>query len=272
MRILALLATYNEQRFIGNCLNHLIAQGIEVYLIDNGSTDDTLAIAERRLGEGVAAIETLPRDGLFEFRQILARKETLGATLEADWFIHLDADEIRLAPRTGQTLAEAIGEADAAGYNAINFQEFTFVPTLEAPDHDHDGYLQTMRWYYPFAPFQPHRLTAWKRQPGPVDLVGKAGHRVAFEGLRMCPQSFPMRHYLYLSVPHAIRKYAQRRHAPTALAAGWHEWREQLDPARILLPSQAQLRRYLGDDALDASEPHAHHLVFAPTRRSSRRA
>ncbi len=272
MRIVALLATYNEQRFIGNCLDHLIEQGVEVHVIENGSTDDTLAIAERRLGRGVAAIEALPRDGLFEFRRILARKEALAATLDADWFIHLDADEIRLAPGAGQTLAEAIGEADLAGYNAINFQEFTFVPTLEAPDHDHDDYLQTMRWYYPFAPFQPHRLTAWKRQPGPVDLAAKAGHRVAFEGLRMFPLAFPMRHYLYLSVPHAVRKYARRQHAPTALAAGWHEWREQLDPARVRLPSQAQLRPYLGDDALDASEPHDHHLAIAPGRRSPRRA
>ena len=264
MRILALLATYNEERFIANCLDHLIGQGVGVYLIDNTSTDATVAIAERYLGRGVTGIERLPRGGTFDFKRILQRKEALAGSLDADWFLHLDADEIRLAPSRGQTLAEAIEAVDKAGYNAVNFQEYTFVPTAEAPDHDHAGYLQTMRWYYPFTPFSPHRMSAWKRPAGRVDLVAAGGHAVRFKGVRMCPQVFPMRHYMFLSVDHAVRKYATRRHPPAALAAGWHGWREQLDPVRITLPREAELRTYTGDMDLDPLRPRTSHAVIAP--------
>jgi hypothetical protein len=35
-------------------------------------------------------------------REILRRKEALASELEADWFLHLDPDEIPLGPRSGQ--------------------------------------------------------------------------------------------------------------------------------------------------------------------------
>jgi cellulose synthase/poly-beta-1,6-N-acetylglucosamine synthase-like glycosyltransferase len=47
MRVIAILATYNEERFIANCLEHLFRQGVEVYLMDNDSEDETVAIARR---------------------------------------------------------------------------------------------------------------------------------------------------------------------------------------------------------------------------------
>src|SRR4029079_8936485 len=53
MRALALIAAYNEERFIGGCLEHLFSQGVEAYLCDNDSTDRTVAIAERYLGAGL---------------------------------------------------------------------------------------------------------------------------------------------------------------------------------------------------------------------------
>lgn len=98
MRVIALLATYNEERFIEGCLNHLTRHGVDVYLIDNESTDSTVAIAESYIGRGVIGIETFRRDGVFRFADILRRKEALAAELDSDWFIHLDADEFRLPP------------------------------------------------------------------------------------------------------------------------------------------------------------------------------
>ena len=138
VRVVALLATHNEERFITGCLEHLIGQGVEVYLIDNCSADRTVEIAERYLGHGLIDIETFPRaEGVYKWRSILERKEQLATMLEADWFMHVDADEIRLPPHSARTLAQTFAEVDAQGYNAVNFLEFTFVPTREAPDHDH---------------------------------------------------------------------------------------------------------------------------------------
>ncbi len=269
MKIVAILQTYNEQRFIGGCLDHLADQGLSAYLVDNESSDETVAIAERRLGRNLLGIETLKRDGSYALENQLARKEELVQTLDADWFMHLDADELRVTPEPGRSLAQAFTEFDEAGFNAVNFLEFTFVPTREEPDHDHADYAKTMRSYYPFLPRFPHRLNAWKRQDGPVGLAASGGHRVSFPGLKMAPQSLYMRHFLFLNAAHAARKFGPGRYAPDEVRFGWHGWRAQLDPAMIEFPSERDLRRYTTDDRLDPSNPRKTHVAeeWVPTRR-----
>ncbi len=72
-----MLQVYNERRFLPGCIEHLREQGIEVYVIDNESTDDTLEIAQRYLGRGVIGIESLPRAGCFALRVQCKRQEEL---------------------------------------------------------------------------------------------------------------------------------------------------------------------------------------------------
>lgn len=282
MRVVALLATYNEQRFIVGCLEHLVRNGIEVYLIDNSSTDHTVDLAEQYLGRGLIGIEIFPRAGVFRFRPILQRKERLAGTLDADWFMHVDADEIHLPPRSDLTLAQGFAEADELGYNAVNFYEFTFMPTREAPDHDHPGFVKTMRWYYPYKTDSAHRLSAWKsvpksgktgwsnlpqrirgwkRRSSSVELAWSGGHRVRFPGLRMSPESFRMRHYQFLSIPHAVEKYVNRRYDEKEVRGGWHGWRSRLEAGMLKLPSDAELKTYLSDDGLDPSNPRTEHYI-----------
>jgi Glycosyl transferase family 2 len=256
VKIVAMLQTYNEQRFIGECLDHLAEQGISAYLVDNESSDNTVAIAEQRLGRNLIGIETLARDGHFALRSQLLRKEELAQSLDADWLIHLDADEFRVSPDRGRSLAKSIAELDEAGFNAVNFLEFTFVPTREAPDHDHSHYLQTMRSYYPVLPRFPNRLNAWKRQDGPVELTHSGGHKVRFPGLRMAPRSMYARHYLFLSVRCATRKFGPERYAPDEIALGWHRWRARQTASTIELPSEHDLRTYVADHLLDPSDPY----------------
>jgi glycosyltransferase involved in cell wall biosynthesis len=261
MRILAMLQTYNEERFIGPCVEHLHQQGVGVHLIDNQSTDRTLQIAESYLGRGIVAIETLPRNDCFELRAQCQHQERLAENLDADWLIHHDADEIRVSPDRRTSLAQAIAEADEAGFNAINFLEFAFVPTREQPDHEHARFRETMRWYYPFLPSFPHRLNAFKRQDGPVELAFSAGHRARFPGRAIAPQSLYMRHYLYLSPQHALEKFVRRRFAEDEVADGWFGWRAHLRAELITLPSQSQLRESSADHDLDPAQPRKTHLL-----------
>jgi hypothetical protein len=261
MRIVALIASHNERRFIGSCIEHLREQGVETYLIDNYSTDETVEIAERYLGRGLIGIETLPggEGNDFVLRTQLRRKEELARELEADWFIHLDPDEVRLPPPGGAaTLAEELAVADRSGYNAANFLELTFLPTREAPDHDHGDFAQTLRTYYPLLPEFPHRLNAWKAGRE-VDLRSKGGHQVRFSGLRMYPRSFLMKHYLLLGREHAIEKFVRRDFDPEETARGWFSWRTRLSADGIRLPSESELRTTRSDDDLDPSNPSKYH-------------
>lgn len=259
MRLVAILATYNEEPFIEACVRNLTRQGAAIYLIDNESTDRTVDLARRALGSALVGVETMPRAGVFSLRRQLDRKEVMADRLGADWIMHVDADEVHVPPPGYPTLLEALAAVEERGFNAVNFQEFTFIPTREAPDHDHPDYLRTMRWYYPFLPTYPNAVRAWKSQAGPVDLASTGGHRVQFPGLRLFPDSFRMRHYLYLSVPHAVRKYVRRIYDPEEVAAGWHRVRARLHPESFRLPSQAELRTYVSDDELDASNPRVRH-------------
>jgi hypothetical protein len=155
----------------------------------------------------------------------------------------------------------AYAQVEVQGCNAVNFFEFTFVPTREAPDHDHPDFQRTMRWYYPFIPRVPFLTRAWKRHRSPVELAWSGGHLVRFPGLRVCPESFPMRHYQFLSVPHAVKKYVKRPYDPGETEMGWHGWRAKLTPEMIELPMREELREYSSDRALDASNPRpTHHL------------
>jgi glycosyltransferase involved in cell wall biosynthesis len=258
-RIVALIAAYNEGRFIGGCLDHLHAQGVATYLLDNGSTDDTVAIAERRLGGGLIAIESVPRADTFRWRSLLGRKEELATQLDADWFLHVDADEILLPPAGGGTLATALAAVDAAGDDAIELAELTFVPTRESPDHDHPGFRRTMRWYYPFLPSPLHLVRGWKRGPARVALAASGGHVASFPDRRLHPHRFRLCHYLFLGVEHAREKYERKRYDPAEVRHGWHGWRPALRVDATMLPRERDLRRAGDDDHLDTSSPRTEH-------------
>jgi len=262
MRIVAILASYNEERFIRPCLEHYFAQGIEVYMIDNESSDSTVEIAKGYLNKGLIGIETFRRLGVYSWHPLLKRKEQLANELKADWFIHADPDEIRLPPSSDMTLRSSLEYVDQQGYNAVNFFEFVFVPTLEEPHHNHDNYQKTMKWYYPFAPHHPHHLKAWKRQSAPVDLASSGGHLVAFDGIKPYPVDFKLKHYICLSVPHAISKYCNRQYDPTEIRMGWHGVRARVTAESVRLPSQSKLHRFVSDDLLENTNVSKQHLIF----------
>ncbi len=261
MRIIALIAAYNERRFISSCLEHLHKQGVETFVIDNESTDDTVAQVERFKGRGLVGIETFPRLGRYRWMEMLRRKEQLAQDIDADWFIHLDPDEVRLPPAWATTLAEALAEVDQRGFNAVNFMEYVFLPTRESTDHDHPRFQETMRWYYPFEPRPRFRLTAWRKQAARVDLATSGGHSVDFPGLRPFPESFPMRHYLFLSRDHAVEKYGRIAYDAREISRGWHGWRVFTAGGEFDLPPRRELRESHTDAPLDASAPRTAHFL-----------
>jgi glycosyltransferase involved in cell wall biosynthesis len=253
----------NEERFLAACLENLFRQGVHVYLCDNESTDGTLSVAERYRGQGLVGIETLPYDGVYRWERILRRKEELFQSLDADWLMTVDADEIHLPPPSHPTLVAALAEVDARGYDTVDFAELVFVPTREAPDHDHPDFERTLRSYYPFCPGAPHRVRALKKREGPMEIAWSGGHRVRFATEpRLFPEQFRTRHYLYLSRDHAIRKYSLRPYEKEEVATlGWHGWRARLRPEQIELPSASELRHTVTDDDLDASQPWTRHWL-----------
>ena len=196
VRIAAIVAAYNEEDIIGPAVAHLVAQGVSVYLLDDGSTDRTVANAQQSAGGRLIGIESLPRveraDGtaVYSWSRILERKAQLAHALDAEWFIHQDADEFRESPWPHLSLAESVDLVDRLGWNAIDFEVFNFAPDGEdvAPGQDPIG---TFRHYHPAEAYDRLQIRCWKKTAAPVDLVTTGGHEARFPGRRVFPIRFP---------------------------------------------------------------------------------
>ena len=162
-QVVAVISAYNEADVIGYCLSRLIDDGIDVYLMDNWSQDDTYKIAESFLGKGLIGLEKFPPGGRTSGHQLhkrLSHKEMLFKGFKkANWLMHCDADEFRESPWPGVSLKDAIYFVDRCGYTCIDYTVVNFRTTdnlfIDGSDFvehfnyyefgKHEGYFRQMK-------------------------------------------------------------------------------------------------------------------------------
>lgn len=255
MKIVAILASYNERSYVRASLESYFEQGIEVYLIDNDSTDGTFELAQEYLGKGLIGLERFPRAGVYEWGALLRRKEEVIEQINPDWAIHADIDEIRRGP-DGMSLSEAIRQADAAGCNLINFVVYLFLPTLEAPDHESGRFADTMLTYRYLEPAYPNQMKGWKHRPGEtVHLAATGGHKASVKDPQLWPRDCILRHYPVLSLDHATRKYVEKTYSAEEVAIGMHGWKAHVKTEQMRLPALAEMYMYESDATLRRDNP-----------------
>jgi len=261
MRIVALLTVRNEELYLARCLQHLYEQGIETCVIDNESTDRSLEIAKEFLGRGVFRIETLPYHGEFSLSDQCAHQEQLALDIDADWFIHHDADEIMQAPKQFDTLAEGIRYVDSRGFNIINFDEFVFIPTNEHAGYEGADYVALMTNYYFFEPAPMRLFRIWKKSQN-VCLSDSGGHNVSFSGKKLYPHNFILRHYIGLSAEYLKKKYSNRKYSKNEVKErGWHRARVTWSGQKLVLPDSSRLKCIQSSSGLfNKSQPERTHL------------
>jgi len=250
--VVAIIAAYNEADVIHHVVRDLIEQGVRVYFLDDGSTDGTVAAVEPFVGRGVLAIETLdapPGNGAvrpFAWERILQRKAQLAAELDADWFIHHDADEFRESPWPYLSLADAIRRVDALGFNAIDFAGLDFWPTGET-FRPGDDVRKAFPFYTERAPYDRVQVRAWKKTGAVVDLASSGGHDVQFSNRNVFPVRFVLRHYPIRGQAHGERKvFTERRNrfVEAERARGWHVQYDAAAPGDSFLRNPSTLTRY----------------------------
>jgi glycosyltransferase involved in cell wall biosynthesis len=248
--IVAIIAAFNEADIIGAAVSDLVAQGIGVYVLDDGSTDGTLAAVEPFAGRGVIGVEQLSGPDAasksFHWERILRRKSELAAALDGDWFIHHDADEFRESPWRGVSLADGVRRADALGYNAIDFLSVDFRP-VDDRFRPGDDPRSVFQYHAPHAPHDRVQVRCWKKTGAPVDLASSGGHDAAFAGRRVFPLRFILRHYPIRSQAHGERKVfgeRQRRYLASERGRGWHVQYDAFRPGDTFLADPSTLIRY----------------------------
>jgi hypothetical protein len=243
--VVAIVAAYNEADIIAQTVGDLIHQGVQVYVLDHGSTDGTVAALAPYRGQGLLGVEPFSGADGFAWEAILRRKETLARELAADWFIHHDADEFRESPWPHLDLRAAIARVDALGYNAIDFAVLEFPPT-----HDDFQPWQDVREAFRFCewgqPWDRVQIRCWKRAAG-VDLASSGGHEAVFPGRRVFPVRFLLRHYPIRGQAHGERKVFRERRPRFVDAErrrGWHVHYDAIEPGHRFVRDARTLMAY----------------------------
>lgn len=102
-RLSVVLATRNEEKNIGRCLNSVRGLADEIIVADENSTDKTVEIA-KKYG---AKVFLEPHHELFHITKQIALEKATG-----DWILQLDADEI-VTPALAQEIKKVINMSDA---------------------------------------------------------------------------------------------------------------------------------------------------------------
>ncbi len=246
-RVVAFIPTFNEADIISQSLQYLIAQGVEVYVLDNWSTDGTAEQVERFLGAGVIGLERFPKSGpvaTYEWRRILSRLEELARTTPADWFMLHDADERRYAPWRGVSLKRGLHHVDRCGFNCVDHVVVHHWPTRDR--FDSSAPLESQLPFYTFShhPGHFHQRRAWKNPHCDVSIAPSAGHDVRFPGRLVYPFKFLLRHYPIRSQEHGQRKvFAERvgRWNSDERSLGWHRQYDRTLPGTSFLRDPATL-------------------------------
>lgn len=230
VRVTAIISAYNEADIIGQTVADLVRQGIAAHVVDDQSTDATVEALAALGSSGMVRVETLERPAArsgerqeFPWSAVLSRKQQLARELDADWFIHHDADEFRESPWGHLNLLEGIGLVDRLGYNAIDFAVLNFWPTHDRFDSAADV-RDAFQYYEPGGSFDRVQVKCWKRSAD-VDLMSSGGHDVQFAGRRVFPLRFVLRHYPIRGQAHGTRKVFDERSSRFSAEErqrGWH--------------------------------------------------
>lgn len=225
-RVCAIISFYNEEDILEESILSLIENEIDVYLINNNSTDGSNEIAQSYLGRGVVGIENIiftddHGNEIYNWTEILKRKQLLAHSLDYDWFIHADADEQRIGPWEDLNLRESIERVEKQGFAQINFKVFNFRPTSDIEVQS--NFFREFSRFSPAHPSDSQQVKCW-RKSSHLALPRFGGHRACLAG-RIYPIRFILKHYPLRTENQIKRKiFIERygRFSQSERNMGWH--------------------------------------------------
>ena len=260
IRTCAIMSSFNEADIIEESISKLIKQGVDVYLIDNGSTDKSVEIAQNFLNKGLIEIKISKfyENGreVYDWTKLLELKQEIAKNLDYDWFIHVDADEIRYSPWKKYSLNEGISIVDGMGYNLINFKLFNFHLTINQKNCQ--SIEESMQYYSKGEDFNRMQVKAWKKDKE-IDLIRFAGHIAIIKEPKIFPIRFVHKHYPIRSVEQGVRKILKERlcrYSQADKIKGWHIHYDDMNVTKEelknkIIKNQSSLKLFEIEDVYD---------------------
>jgi glycosyltransferase involved in cell wall biosynthesis len=248
-RCLAILSTFDDADIISALLREIHAEGFDIAVIDDGSTDGTYDELLRAHEHGIVTrLERREPSPHYRWASILERKTHIAMQAQDyDWVFHWDSDELRESPWPHLSLREGLACVEAMGFNAVDHVVLQFRPI-----GDGFGAGICPREFFEFCEFGKspgHRvqIRGFKPQGNRrIQLASSGGHEAQFEGRRVFPLKFLLKHYPLRSPAQARRKVAERRQrgAAEARERRWHTHYDRDDGNADYLWSPEQLVRF----------------------------
>lgn len=225
-KVLAIMHCYNEIDIIEHTVEYLLQQQLYVYVLDNWSNDGTYEAVDSLKNKypNQIYLQRFPENGenanygLFERLQ---KTEEISKEMSYDWYIHYDADEMRVSPWQDTTLREMIYKADQQGYNLIENTVIDFKIT-----NDTEGNIFMKDAYYDFGHKPTHfqQVKTWKKSDD-IELKGTGGHMLQIPNPKIYPLKILNRHYPLRSREQAEKKIFKDRKPRLEKVykeKGWH--------------------------------------------------
>jgi len=210
MKIIGMIPVYNDEDVIEEIIQHYISQGLDLVILDNGSTDDTFEICKKYVGKGVLQVlQHITQTYVYEWDTLLRILYDMALVHSPDWVIRSDSDEFLESGVNNLTLKESIEKIDSEGFNLIQFNRFDFFMTYN--DNDNEKSIRKKMPYYTYHGDFLYR--AWKYYPGIRISHSAVGHYPIFPNnlkYKIYPKKFLMRHYPYRNKEQAKRKIGGR--------------------------------------------------------------
>jgi hypothetical protein len=243
-RVVAIVAVRNEDDILEPCIQTLRSEGVDVYILDNWSTDRSAAIAESLVGNGVIGIERFPATGpsdTWDWARMLQRMEAIATEVAADWYLHTDVDEVRRSPWPDASLRDALFHVGRQGYNVVDYTELAFRPLDEG--YRAGSSLEEHFRHYAFDQSVDNQYKTWK-STGVRVYLARSGHDATFSGRRVYPCNFLFKHYPIRSQAHGEQKVRSRmaRLAGEERDLGWHAHLNEQASFETFLRDPARLR------------------------------
>ena len=248
LKVLAIIHTYNEEDVIEKTIKYLISQNVDILVLDNWSTDKTYEIVEKVQLEYPKRItlkkypENKPEENYYDWTNQLHETERLSKQLDYDWYIHYDADEIRIAPFKDVTLAEMISYVDSLGYNAIN----TTVIDFRMTDENDNIFAQNAYFEIGRKPTHFMQIKTWKKC-NDIELASTGGHLAKFQNQKVYPLKILNKHYPLRNLKQAEKKIYQDRlprFEKEKKEKGWHGHYDKIAKDRDFIYDKENLNKY----------------------------
>jgi len=210
MKIIGIIPVYNDEDILKEIIDYYISQGLELVILDNGSTDNSYKICEKFVGLGVKKLIKFKTDNyISKWDSILRALYDIAIEQNPDWIIKIDSDEFLESGQVGVSLKEGIEQVASQGYNYIQFDRFDFFMT----DNDNKN-AESVRQKLQYYSCQGDYLyRAWKYYPGVmIESFAFVHFPILPDDVRykIYPKKFVMRHYQFTSEKQALKKIEDR--------------------------------------------------------------